>query len=133
MPCCRVIMSCDVARHFCRRFCRPARGPCRNTEFIAINQDYQATPGDAVAACAGSSDDVWARKLSTGETAVAITNFGDSTADITICFDALGWKGPGARVRDVWKTSDLGTFQGKFTAKAVASHDTVLVKLSPTA
>jgi alpha-galactosidase len=104
-----------------------------NTEFIAINQDYQATPGDAVAACAGSSDDVWARKLSTGETAVAITNFGDSTADITICFDALGWKGPGARVRDVWKTSDLGTFQGKFTAKAVASHDTVLVKLSPTA
>jgi alpha-galactosidase len=99
-----------------------------NTEAIAINQDYQAVPGDAQKACTDTDDEVWVRQLSDGDLAVAMTNLGDAPANLTICFDALNY-GKKAQVRDIWKKKDLGVFQDQFTAE-VDTHDTLLIRVS---
>lgn len=100
-----------------------------NEEAIAINQDYQGTPGDVLPGCSGKTDDgFWSRRLSNGSMAVALTNFGEHRSQLTVCFDAIGWSGS-AHVRDVWKRQDLGVFNDKFSA-SVDTHDTVLITLS---
>lgn len=99
-----------------------------NTEAIAINQDYQAVPGDAQPACKDSDDEVWVRRLTNGDLAVAMTNLGKEPANLTICFDALDY-GEKAHVRDVWKKKDLGVFKTQFTAE-VDTHDTLLIRVS---
>eukprot|EP01051_Picozoa_sp_SAG22_P016621 SAG22_NODE_2381_length_2632_cov_1.847217_1_plen_203_part_00 len=101
-----------------------------NEEAISINQDADAPPGDALPACAGSDDEVWLRKLSDGDFAVAMPNLGNSSASLSVCLESLGWKhGAAAKVRDVWKKKELGTFTKKYTT-TVASHDTLLLKIS---
>ena len=37
-------------------------------------------------------DEVWVRKLTDGTVAVALPNLGNSTATMTVCLEALGWK-----------------------------------------
>lgn len=176
-----------------------------NDEAIAINQDYLATPGDAVPACGGSPVDpkavcsvsleeqtsrtkcesgvnfgctngtgkmwtssgcrgkftcdgtshvscdhkgggrvecdckqsttgeVWLRKLTDGDFAIAMPNLGSEEEEISFCLDTLGWPhGDTAHVRNIWAKKDLGTISKKFTAK-IASHDTLLLRISPSA
>jgi hypothetical protein len=76
---------------------------------------------------------VWVRHLSNGDLAVALPNLGRASAPISICLDSIGWKhGSTAKVRDVWKKKDLPAIKGgKFTA-TVDTHDTLLLRLSPT-
>ncbi len=107
-----------------------------NKEAIEINQDYEAKPGDAMPACkspGAANDDmgeVWVRKLTDGSMAVAMPNLGNATASLTVCLDAIGWSGAKPKIRDVWKQKDLGVVSdGKYTA-SVASHDTLLLKIS---
>jgi len=52
-----------------------------------------------------------------------------ATADITLSFADVGLSGS-VTVHDVWADKDLGTFSGSYTAKAVAFHDTALLRLS---
>jgi alpha-galactosidase len=100
-----------------------------NDEAIAINQDYLATPGDAVPAC-GTTGEVWLRKLSDGDFAIAMPNLGKEEAELSFCLDTLGWPhGDTAHVRNVWAKKDLGTISKKFTAK-IRSHDSLLLRLS---
>jgi len=172
-----------------------------NEEAIAINQDIEATPGDAVLACgppppavcsidleaqasktacvtgdsfgctngswsmwasggcrgrfacngrggvpcgaAGygyaicdcyqhdAADEVWLRKLSNGSFAVAMTNWEDRPAVMTVCLGSLGWPhGNSAAARDVWAKTDIGIVEGSFTA-TIAAHDTLLLLLAP--
>merc|ERR1712139_698683 len=155
-----------------------------NEEAIAINQDYEAVPGDVQIACSDPSapsvcsvsldeqgshrhpctagvtfgcynnsqkmwvssgcrgkftcngksgincednmcdcaddvapaQEVWVRYLTNGDMAVAMPNWGNTTADITICLESLGWKhGETAFARNVWAKKDLGTFSKTFT------------------
>lgn len=101
-----------------------------NEEAIAINQDYKAVPGDAVPAC-DNAGEVWVRRLSNGDFAIAMPNLGAAEAEVSFCLDSLKWPhGDTAHARNVWAKKDLGTFSKKFTA-SIASHDTLLVRISP--
>ena len=75
-------------------------------------------------------DEVWVRKLTDGTVAVALPNLGNSTATMTVCLEALGWKGATAKARDVWKQKDLGPIAGGKYLASVAPHDTLLLKIS---
>ena len=75
-------------------------------------------------------DEVWVRKLTDGTVAVAMPNLGNSTATMTVCLEALGWKGATAKARDVWKQKDLGPISGGKYSASVAPHDTLLLKIS---
>merc|ERR1719240_887236 len=93
-----------------------------NEEAIAINQDYKATPGDAIQGCdgdrSGSGDEVWLRRLSDGDFAVAMPNLASEAAEVSFCLDSLKWPhGDTAHARNVWAKKDLGSFSKKFTAK----------------
>lgn len=73
------------------------------------------------------------RRLTDGSFAVALPNTGSEDAELSVCLDALKWPhGNTANARDVWAKKDLGTFTHKFTQK-VASHDTLLLRISATA
>merc|ERR1712232_707103 len=173
-----------------------------NEEAIAINQDYEAVPGDAVPACGGrgpapaqcsvqlskqishtkcelgktygcvngttkmwtdggcrgeftcngqsnvecnhmhggrqecdcsggSQGEVWLRKMTNGDFAIAMPNLGSSEAELSFCLDTLQWPhGDTAKVRNIWGKKDLGTITKKFTA-TIKSHDTLLLRISP--
>jgi len=102
-----------------------------NDEAIAINQDYEAVAGDAMPACSGGVQEVWVRKLTNGDFAVAMTNWGNETANLTFCLDALGWPhGEVAHPRNIWAKTDIESFSHNFTA-SVAPHDTLLLRISP--
>ena len=96
-----------------------------------MDQDYQAVPGDAQPACDEQSPLVWVRRLTDGDLAVAMPNLSGEDAELSVCLDALKWPhGETAKARSVWAQKDLGTFTHKFSAQ-VASHDTLLLRLSP--
>eukprot|EP01079_Euglenida_sp_SAG-EU17-18_P011582 gene11582-2108_t len=97
-----------------------------NTEMLAINQDYLATPGDAVTVCGGT--EVWARHLSDGRVAVAMPNLGSKKQAINLCFADLGLTGQ-VSVRDVWAKKDAGLHTGNYSSD-VDTHDTALLILS---
>ena len=74
--------------------------------------------------------DVWIRKLTSGNFAVAMPNLGAQDATLRVCFDAIGWPHGAAVVRDVWARTELGRFEGSVSLK-VATHDTRLLLLRP--
>jgi len=101
-----------------------------NTEVLAVNQDYRSVPGDSYKICGGKST-VWARKLSNGSIAVAVTNEGAKTATIDVCFaDLFGNTSTRMAVRDLWKKQDMGNFSNTYSP-SVGVHDTVFVTLTP--
>lgn len=52
-------------------------------------------------------------------------------ADISVTFSDLGLSGD-VTVFDIWAQKEIGTFQGSYTAKGVAQHDTAFLRLSAT-
>jgi len=98
-----------------------------NPEVLAVNQDYSTTVGDMVTICGGKSQ-IWKRKLSDGRIAVAVPNFANNAAKITVCFADIGGTTKMA-VRDLWKMSDLGVFQTEYSVQ-VGVHDTVVLALT---
>lgn len=96
-----------------------------NTEVIAINQDVtpQGRPvknGDLT---------VWARDLSDGSKAVALYNQEDAPAPIGVDFSSLGWAGATVKGRDLWQHADIGPFTSSIPTRAVAPHETVMMRL----
>ena len=64
--------------------------------------------------------------------AVLLMNHGDETVDLRLDFaDVPGLASLKCKARDLWKRADLGTFSGTYTAKDVASHDSVFLLLTP--
>lgn len=99
-----------------------------NPEVLAVNQDYLSTPGDAVGTCNGKFQ-VWSRKLSNGKIAVALPNFSEQSASISVCFGDIGGSTKMA-ARDIWQRKDLGVFNTVFSV-TVGVHDTAFVVLTP--
>ena len=64
--------------------------------------------------------------------AALLVNRGGSTADASCSFEELGLRDPTApaKARDLWLRADLGSFSGSFTAAALPSHGSVLVKFT---
>jgi alpha-galactosidase len=100
-----------------------------NTEVIAVDQDPLGIQGHIVAG-KGTNQQVWAKKLSgTNTVAVVLLNRGTSAATITAQWSALGIPTGAAKVRDLWAKTDLGTFNGSYTAVSVPAHGVVMLKV----
>eukprot|EP00729_Bicosta_minor_P015301 gene15301-16152_t len=88
------------------------------------------TSGPGPSPPSGLDGDVWVRKLTNGNFAVAVPNWGNAAAELSFCLDSIGWTGGAtANVRNVWNKTDLGVVHGKYTA-TVAAGDTLLLTLS---
>merc|ERR1712083_676208 len=64
----------------------------------------------------GNTNEVWLRRLSDGDFAVAMPNLGAEAANITFCLDALKWPhGDSAKARNIWAKKDVGIITKSFT------------------
>jgi len=95
-----------------------------NDEVLAINQDplgKQATPVHSE-----ENLQVWVKDLADGNKAIGFFNLGESTLRTHVTLQGLGLE-EGARLRDLWRQSDLGTAAGEISLP-VPAHGVVLVK-----
>ena len=71
---------------------------------------------------------IWARKLSGGENAVALYNADDVRHNITVQFHVLGWpEATKVELLDVWGNASRGSFSRQFSS-AVEPHGVVLLR-----
>jgi hypothetical protein len=94
-----------------------------NPEVIAVDQS-SINPSQVTA----GTLQVW-RKVIGSSTYVAVYNLGTASATITVNWSSVGVSGS-ATVRDVDARSDLGTFNGSWTATNVPSHGSRLIKIN---
>jgi alpha-galactosidase len=100
-----------------------------NREVIAVDQDALGMQGRRVRD--GGAQEVWMKPLSDGSRAVILFNRGSEEAPIAAAWDEIGlFPGTKARVRDLWKKADVGTFTDRYEAK-VAPHGVVMVRITP--
>jgi alpha-galactosidase len=119
-----------IAGNDLRSMSAATKATLTNSEVIAVDQDSLGMQGRLVAS-PGTNLQVWSKTLSgTNSRAVALLNRGTGTASITVQWSALGIPTGGATVRDLWSHTDLGTFQGSYTASSVPSHGVVMVKVT---
>jgi alpha-galactosidase len=98
-----------------------------NREAIAIDQDALGRQAHSVTSAPDTG--VWVRPLARGATAVALVNFADDAATVSVQWKDLDLKGP-LKVRDLWAHSDLGSQADGFSAK-LPSHGAALLKVAP--
>lgn len=102
-------------------------GLLTNDDIIDVDQDPLGKPGRRVAK--DGDREVWMRELEDGSKAVGLFNRGPALAPVTAKWADLGLAGP-QRVRDLWRSKDLGPFDGSFEAY-VARHGVVMIRLWP--
>jgi hypothetical protein len=96
-----------------------------NDEVISVDQDVlgkQATPvfidGDI---------QIWVKQLADGTKAVGIFNLGDKVVDYKFVFEKAGLQTK-LSIRDLWRQTDLGTFEGSKIFK-MPVHGVYLLKV----
>ncbi len=100
-----------------------------NREVIAVDQDALGMQGRKVRD--NGPQEVWMKPLADGSRAVILFNRGSEASEITAAWEEIGFfPGGKARVRDLWKKADVGSFTGSFKAK-VEPHDVVMVRVTP--
>lgn len=100
-----------------------------NDEVLEVNQDPLGEQAHRVAR--DGTLEVWAKRMEDGSVAAGLFNRDEVEKTVTAKFPDLNVKGK-ARVRDLWRQKDLGTFEGTFQA-AVPRHGVVLIRLFPAA
>lgn len=97
-----------------------------NPRLVAVNQD---TLGKG-ATQASKADDmqVWTRPMANGDTVVAVINTSAKSMDVAVDLTKLGLKGS-YTATNLWAGGTTQT-SGTITAKALASHDTAIWRLS---
>jgi alpha-galactosidase len=98
-----------------------------NTDVIAVDQDPLGIQGTKVADN-GNGLQVWAKKLQGGSVAVVLLNRNGSSSNITVNWSNIGISGS-ASVRDLWSHTNVGSFNGSYTAN-VAGTGVVMLKIS---
>lgn len=93
-----------------------------NPEVIAVDQS-SVNPSQVT----GGNAQVWTKVIGSS-TYVAVYNMGSSGTDITVDWNSVGVSGS-QDVRDVDAQSDLGTFNGSWTASNVPPHGSRLIKI----
>jgi alpha-galactosidase len=112
-----------------RTMTRETRDILTNTEVIAIDQDPLGKQGSRVRRDADL--EVWARTLADGGRAAILLNRGLKPAGVAVNWTEIGYpKTLEAKVRDLWKHQDLGTFKGSFSA-TVPGHGVVMIRITP--
>lgn len=121
-----------------------------NTEAIAINQAWAGHSGSPFAAASTGITYSWSDVEGTrrsfevplhqyfskplewdgSRVAVLLMNLGTAAVDLDITFEEVPQLAcDKALVRDVWTRTDLGIFQGSFTAAGVPPHDSAFLTL----
>jgi alpha-galactosidase len=99
-----------------------------NREVIALDQDPLGKQGVQFMTHPGK--EIWAKECSNGEWGVCFLNTGENPLKLRINWSHLAFLKGDYRIRDLWQKKDLGRTAKDFTAE-IASHDVLLVKLSP--
>ena len=97
-----------------------------NKEVIAVNQDPMGVQGTRYKK--DSRKEVWAKPLADGSYAVVLFNRNLLPRTVSFKWSDLKLDWENARVRDLWKKQNLGTFKDSFTAK-VEGRGAVMVKI----
>jgi alpha-galactosidase len=100
-------------------------GILTNRELIAIDQDAKGVQGRRIVQ--EGPLEVWAKSLADGSVAVGLFNRGESANPITLSFKEIGVQGL-AKVRDLWKGKDVGSFRESYTEE-VPRHGAVLIRV----
>jgi len=115
-----LLLGCDLTRLDAFTL-----GLLTNDEVLEVNQDPLGRQAARVAR--EGRAEVWAKAMEDGSRAVGLFNRGELEGEVTAPFDALAIDGK-AVVRDLWRQTDLGEFEGSFTAR-VPRHGVVLVRV----
>lgn len=94
-----------------------------NDEILAVDQS--GVPGTQVQ---GGSTPIWAANLGGGAYNVALFNLGSAPATVALNFSSLGIAGSAA-LRDLWARSNLGIFNGSYSA-VLGPHASQLLKVT---
>lgn len=124
-----LMIGCDV-----RNMSSLSREVLLNRHLIAVNQDPLGKPGYRVGQMDYDAEtmEVWAKPLRDGSIAVGLFNLGvKRTLKVPLAWEMLGLhdRRP-CRIQDLWTGEDLGIVSRVFYSD-VASHDCVMVKLTP--
>lgn len=100
-----------------------------NKEVIAVNQDPLGMQGVKVK---DKGDlEVWVKQLGDGSRAIVFFNRSGATEKMTVTWNEIGYPAHlKAKVRDLWKKKDMGTFSGNYSDE-VPSHGVVMIKVEP--
>jgi alpha-galactosidase len=98
-----------------------------SSEVIAVDQDALGRQG-ILLWDNGAGQQAWVRQVTNG-TVVALMNFAPEATTVSFDFGDIGI-GPNVplAIRDLWNKTDLGTWNGSFSA-TVASHDVRMIKI----
>lgn len=100
-----------------------------NREVIAVDQDALGLQGRRLRK--DGDLEVWVKRLEGGAQAVILFNRGRTDATMAVSWQEIGLAYDAAPlVRDLWARRDLGRIKGTF-ATLVASHDVVMIKITP--
>jgi alpha-galactosidase len=98
-----------------------------NKEVIAVNQDPMGVQGTRY--IKQGRNEVWVKPLVDGSYAVVLFNRNLLPQNISFKWSDLKLDWDTAKVRDLWKKQDLGTFSDSFSAK-VEGRGAVMIKIS---
>lgn len=104
-------------------------------EVIGVDQDALGVQGVLVSPAAPQGQECWARPLADGGVAVLLLNRASTTAAVTCTWAQVGLPHANApaTVRDLVARKDLGSFTRAFTTPPLATHASMLVKLTQSA
>ncbi len=94
-----------------------------NGEVIAVNQDRRGVQGHKFRDYGDT--EVWRKPLVDDATAFVLLNRSETEKQIRVRVD------PKAKVRDLWKGSDVGGFDDGWYSAQVPPHDVVMIKVTP--
>ncbi|MEX0652631.1 MAG: discoidin domain-containing protein [Phycisphaeraceae bacterium] len=100
-----------------------------NTEAIAVNQDLGGEPGRRIRNENGQQ--VWARPLADGSTAVVLLNAGDEPASVSITWEELDLPEGPVQIRDLWAHENLEASEDGYTAEDLPGRGVAFLKLMP--
>jgi alpha-galactosidase len=99
-----------------------------NKEAISINQDPLGK--QAYKYIDHPSKQIWIKEMSNNEWAVCYHNSGDQSITLRINWEHFGFLKEVYKIYDVWQDKVIGTTR-KNRSMDIASHDVILLKLSP--
>ncbi len=99
-----------------------------NDEVLEVNQDLLGQQAQRIAKV--NDTEVWSKAMEDGSRAAGLFNRNQwDSQKVTINWKDIAFAGQ-CRVRDLWRQSDLGVFDGAFTAD-VPAHGVVLIRIIP--
>ncbi len=98
-----------------------------NDEVLEVNQDPLGRQAHRISK--DENVEVWGKDMEDGSIVVGLFNRGEFENSVTVTWSQLGIASK-ARVRDLWRQTDLGEFGNAFSA-TVPRHGVVLIRVAP--